>query len=176
MFVIDFSTQKRESDEVFLSTQRLFSISKSDIQNLVEIAKSTKRNRVRYCSHNDALEVVQEMFIVHPFEAYVRPHKHIDKIESILVLDGEVDYVIFEDNGEVKEVVSMGDYRSGKSFYQSVRADYYHTLLIRSEWLVFLEITKGPFNKNETIFSEWSPQEEDIVKVKEFQQQLSGET
>lgn len=171
--MIDFSTQKRESEEVFLSTQKLISIGKSDIQNLVEIAKSTKRNRVRYCSHNDAGEIVQEMFIVHPMDAYVRPHKHVDKIESMFVLDGEVDYVIFENNGDVKEIISMGDYQSGKLFYQSVRADYYHTLLIHSEWLVFLEITKGPFNKNETIFSEWSPEEKDVAKVNEFQQQLN---
>ena len=58
----------------------------------------------------------------------------------------------------MREIIKMGDYESGKSFYQSTSANTYHGLLIHSEWLVFLEITKGPFISEKTIFASWSPE------------------
>ena len=45
------------------------------------------------------------MFIVHPKGAYVRPHKHLDRIESMLVIDGEVDYIMFDDNGKIDNAI-----------------------------------------------------------------------
>ena len=65
---------------------------------------------------------------------------------------------------------------SGKTFYNSLREATYHTLLIRSEWLVFLEITKGPFEKKDTFFSEWGPKESDRLGVKKFMKKLEIET
>ena len=48
------------------------------------------------------------MFIVHPKGTYVRPHKHIKKAESMIVLKGKVDYLIFNENGEVVGIIPMG--------------------------------------------------------------------
>ncbi|KPA34301.1 Cupin fold metalloprotein, WbuC family [Leptospira interrogans] len=53
-----------------------------------------------------------------------------------------------------------------------MRSSTYHTLMIRSEWLVFLEITKGPFRKEDTIFAPWSPEENDAEKVREFMNKI----
>ena len=62
----------------------------------------------------------------------------------------------------------MGDYQSEKPFYHTMRIEQFHTLLIRSEHLVFLEITKVPFCRADTIFADWSLLESDQEKVKEF--------
>ena len=166
--MIDFVSQHCESSEVYLSSQKTFAIDNRDIKELINLANNNIRQRVRYCSHASSQESVHEMFIVHPKGAYVRPHKHFKKAESMMIIDGEVDYIIFDDNGNVKEIISMGNYQSGKHFYQSTRTELYHTLLIRSEWLVFLEITKGPFVKKDTAFAEWSPKDEDSQAVKKF--------
>ena len=124
--MINLSVQNKESEEVYNSDQKCFSIDKTDVQNLIQLAKTTQRKRVRYCSHSSAKELVHEMFIVHPKDAYIRPHKHLKKPESIFVLEGEVDCVIFDDTGNVKKIISMGDYQSGKSFYKSKFADLVH--------------------------------------------------
>ena len=166
--MIDFSRQNIESEEVYLAAENSFSLDKRSIINLIKLAQGTLRNRVRFCSHLSSQESVHEMFIVHPKGAYVRPHKHLNKAESMLVLQGEVDYVIFEETGTVKDVISLGDYQSGKPFYNSIRTELFHTLLIRSEWLVFLEVTKGPFNREDTVMADWSPEERDIQKVSQF--------
>ncbi|EMG12981.1 hypothetical protein LEP1GSC151_1663 [Leptospira interrogans serovar Grippotyphosa str. LT2186] len=55
----------------------------------------------------------------------------------MMILEGEVDFVTFNDNGEIENTMSMGAYHTGKIFYDSMRSSTYHTLMIRSEWLVF---------------------------------------
>ena len=165
---MDFLTQYKKNSEVYHSKEDFFSLSKEDINRLISLAKNTTRGRVRYCSHSSGQESLHEMFIVHPKGAYVRPHKHIDKIESMLVIDGEVDYVMFDNDGNVDNVVKMGNYESKKSFYQTIRKDKFHTLVIKSEWLVFLEITNGPFDKENTVYAEWSPKESDTLSVEVF--------
>lgn len=170
--MINYNLQTKVSEEVYHSTQSLLGIQKGDIQELIEIAKETKRQRARICSHLNGNELLQEMFIVHPKGAYVRPHKHIEKPESMMILEGEVDFVTFNDNGEIENIMSMGAYHTGKIFYDSMRSSTYHTLMIRSEWLVFLEITKGPFRKEDTIFAPWSPEENDTEKVREFMNKI----
>jgi len=165
---MDFLTQYKKNSEVYHSKENFFSLSKEDINRLISLAKNTTRGRVRYCSHSSGQESLHEMFIVHPKGAYVRPHKHLEKIESMLVIDGEVDYVMFDNDGNVDNVVKMGNYESKKSFYQTIRKDKFHTLVIKSEWLVFLEITNGPFDKENTVYAEWSPKESDTLSVEVF--------
>ena len=169
---MNFSTQNKKNSEVYHSKENFFSLSKEDISTLISLAKDTTRGRVRYCSHSSDQEVLHEMFIVHPKDAYIRPHKHLDKIESMLVIDGEVDYIIFDDNGKVDNIIKMGDFETKKPFYQTIRKDKFHTLKIKSEWLVFLEITQGPFNRKDTVFADWSPIEGEKEKVIEFMEKV----
>jgi cupin fold WbuC family metalloprotein len=159
--MINFSSIKKESNQVYNSIDRTLSVDKNDISQLISTAKKNPTGKVRLCSHINTDEAIHEMFIVHREGTYVRPHKHLDKTESMLVIEGVVDYLIFNDDGKVREIIKMGDYKSGDSFYQSTSANTYHGLLIHSEWLVFLEITKGPFISEETLFASWSPESSD---------------
>ncbi len=169
---MDFLTQYKKNSEVYHSKEDFFSLSKEDINRLISLAKNTTRGRVRYCSHSSGQESLHEMFIVHPKGAYVRPHKHLEKIESMLVIDGEVDYVMFDNDGNVDNVIKMGNYESKKSFYQTIRKDKFHTLVIKSEWLVFLEITNGPFDEKDTIFAKWAPIDGEDEQINKFKKKI----
>ena len=171
MLVLD--NIKKENEEVYYISKKIISLNKEDMNSLIELARDTNRKRVRLCCHSSMEEKVHEMVIVHPKNAYVRPHKHINKAESMIVLQGDVDYVTFDSRGNIEEVVSMSDVNSAKPFYQSIRSEIFHTLLIRSEWLVFLEITEGPFNKEDTIFAAWSPEDTNSKEVVHFVEHLN---
>ena len=149
-------TLKKKNEEVYFTDQSFISLSQEDLDSLIGIAETTSRKRVRLCCHSSHLDSVHEMVIVHPKEAYVQPHKHLRKAESMLVLRGKVDYVTFSESGEVSQIIPLGDTNSGEIFFQSTRSETFHTLVIKSKWLVFLEITKGPFLKEDTIFPDWS--------------------
>ncbi len=108
------------------------------------------------------------MFIVHKKGAYIRPHKHLKKSESFHLITGAADVIIFSRAGKITGVIPMGEYASGGNFYYRISQPYYHTLLIKSDFLVFHETTNGPFKKSGTVFADWSPDENDSAAQKKF--------
>ncbi len=160
------------NNEVYYIIDDIIKIGKKEIDWLKEKSKDNERERCRICAHKDINEKIHEMFIVHTKDAYVRPHKHINKNESIHVIEGSADVVIFDDRGNIKEVMQMGDYSSGRKFYYRINDPYFHTLYITSKFLVFHETIKGPFNRDDTIFAPWSPDENDGKATEEFIKEL----
>lgn len=158
--------------EVFYTDEPVTKVNRDDIAYLKQLADQNARRRSRLCAHPDASDRLHEMLIVHPRDAYVRPHKHVGKSESFHLIEGLVDVVIFDDAGKVAELIRMGDYASGRQFYYRLAVPAYHTLLIRSEILVFHETTNGPFQPSDTVFAPWAPEEHDLRRRAEFIQAL----
>ena len=148
-----------ENDEVLYPDEDCVVLSLPDIDELKHMAMMNHRKRIRLCAHQHPKHKLHEMFIVHTKGCYVRPHKHLNKIESISILEGEADIVLFSDDGKIENIVEMGTPISGKKFFHRMEKPIYHTLLIHSNFLVFHEITEGPFIKNSDIFPEWAPKE-----------------
>ena len=163
---------KEFNKEVLYTTQDLTKVSKADIESLKQKALANDRKRIRLCSHKNVNDPLHEMLIIHTKDTYVRPHKHLNKSESLHVIEGSVDVVILDEQGEVTEVIPMGEYSSGRTFYYRMETARYHTLFIHSDFLVFHEITKGPFNKLDTVFAPWAPQERDPQACKAYLQKL----
>jgi len=163
---------KKITDEVFYADQDIVEVSKEDIEFLKKKALQNERKRCRLCTHKDVNDKVHEMIIVHTKDTYVMPHKHLDKSEAFHIIEGEADVVILDDDGTVRKVISMGEYSSGKNFYYRLSEPFYHTLLIKSDIIVFHEATKGPFSKDDTLFAQWSPEEGDISAQRKFIKEL----
>lgn len=161
------------NEEVFLAIDSIVKIERSEIENLKNRSKSNKRKRIRFCAHKSIENNLHEMFIVHTNDTYVRPHKHLNKDESLHIIEGLVDIIIFKDDGDIINVIQMGDYLSGKKFYLRMSDSYYHSMIIRSEFLVFHEVTTGPFRKSDTVFPAWSPDEEDYNATRKFRTELA---
>lgn len=157
---------RKESDEVLYPDEDLVLLQIDGIQELKRRAVLNPRHRVRLCAHRFPRDSLHEMFIVHMRDCYVRPHKHLGKVESMAVLEGEVDMVLFNDDGSIRRIISMGTHGSGKVFYHRLVDPVYHMLIVRSEFLVFHEITEGPFLRESTAFPDWAPAEPgEAVKI-----------
>ena len=126
------------------------------------------RRRTRLCVHRSAEDRLHEMLIVHHREAYVRAHRHLGKAESMHIIKGETDLVLFDGAGAVTEVITMGEFGSGRPFYYRMSDAIYHSLIIRSEWLVFHEVTSGPLRREESEFAPWAPADDDALAVQAF--------
>jgi len=157
-----------ENNEVLYSDVAIPYLHQHDIVKLKNLADQNPRKRVRLCTHRSPNDNSHEMFIVHMKDCYVRPHKHLGKAESVTVLEGEVDVVLFNDNGRLLDVIHMSDPSGGKSFYYRMSDPIFHSLLIKSKYLVFHEVTTGPFTKKDTVFPDWAPQEDDKKAVDKF--------
>ena len=66
-----------------------------------------------------------------------------------------MDVILFDDEGSIERVISMGDLKWGKRFYYRLSKAIYHMLIIRTNFLVFHEATEGPFLREKTVFPEW---------------------
>ncbi len=150
---------REESEEVYYPAEPVVLVTREDIDALAAKASGNRRERARLCAHGSVSDAVHEMLIVHARNAYVRPHKHLHKSESFHIIRGEVDVVLFDEAGKVTRVMVMGAFDSGLPFYYRLAEPVYHTLLIRSDVLVFHETTNGPFKREETVFAPWAPEE-----------------
>ncbi len=163
---------KKFNEEVWYTKEEITNISRQDIASLKKMAMVNPRKRIRLCSHRSVEDTVHEMLIIHTKETYVRAHKHLHKSESFHLIEGSVDVLLFDDNGQLRQVVEMGDYSSGKQFYFRMDGPVYHTLIINSDFIVFHETTQGPFVRTDTVFAPWAPEEKDVSTVKIFMDQL----
>lgn len=150
---------KKLNEEVLYTTEAVTRLGAADMAALAGMAAETSRHRVRLCTHESADSALHEMFIVHRRDAYVRPHMHRGRDESIHILAGDVDIVLFDQDGTVLELLEMSDYGSGRPFYCRIPKGTMHMLIIRSDVLVFCEATLGPFNRDDAVFASWAPKE-----------------
>lgn len=147
-------------------------VDRAQIEFLKTQAGRNPRHRARLCAHKDGQDRIHEMLIAVTQDGYIRPHKHLNKSESFHVIEGSAIVVYFEDAGGIAEVIYVGDAASGRAFYFRNDDGRYHTQVITSPFLVFHEATNGPFNRADTLFAPWSPEEADADGVRAFLQAL----
>lgn len=161
------------NEEVYVADQRVVNIGRSDVEFLRERVHRNARKRIRLCAHKETEDKLHEMFVVYVKETYIRPNKHLGKDESLHILEGVADFVFFDDEGNVTDVVPLGHYSSGREFYCRIPESVYHTLLIRSDMIAIHESTPGPFKRADTIFAPWAPEEADVAAVRRFTERLA---
>ena len=88
---------RKESDEVLYPEENIVTVEAVDLAELKRLAMRNRRQRIRLCAHGSPTDFLHEMFIVHTRHCYVRPHKHLERPESMAILEGGVD-VVFPDN------------------------------------------------------------------------------
>lgn len=159
---------RRINPEVYFSGEDFIGLSRRDIVSLKKAALKNKRRRARLCAHKSIKDRLHEMFVVHARGAYVRPHKHLNKSESLHVIEGKADLFIFDRKGKINKIIKLGEYGSGRNFYYRISRPLYHSLLIRSKFFVFHEAINGPFRKFDNIPAPWSPDEQDYTGIREY--------
>lgn len=157
---------------VYSLVNEVVQITRADVEHLDSLALTLPRKRARICAHKNNLDSVHEMIIALRSESYIRPHLHPAKTESFHVIFGRADVVIFDDSGGIRELVRLGDYGSGRTFFYRLAEPKFHTLLIRTQKFVLHEVTNGPFLRDETVYASWAPLDSDVVQVKDYLKDL----
>lgn len=147
------------NDEVFVATGGVVRVTAADVALVKAKGTTNARRRARLCAHPGPDDPLHEMLIVLDRGTYVRPHRHAGKSESFHVIEGELDVVLFADDGTVRDVVRMGPYGSGRAFFYRLMEPCYHTVLVNTPFALFHETTNGPFRRDDTAFAPWSPAE-----------------
>ena len=144
---------------VFFNEEETVEVGEVWLDRLKKEARDSPRDRARLCLHMSTEDSVQEMLIVFAQGALLRPHRSLNKSESFHVVEGDLRMVLFDDNGAVTRTIDMGPPGSGKAFMARLSSSPWYTYIPQSSFLVLHEITRGPFDSNDTEFPEWAPEE-----------------
>jgi cupin fold WbuC family metalloprotein len=158
----------QENREVFYTPESLIAVGAAEVTFLKERAGENPRLRSRLCTHASPQEALHEMIIVHHRDCYVRPHRHRLSPESLHVIEGSAQVIVFDDPGGVSRTFTASVPAQHGIFYYRMPPLQYHSLVITSEWFVFHETTTGPFIRSNTEFPEWAPDGSDDVLAREF--------
>ena len=151
---------RKAGANVFVSDSKIVEVDPSIVETLRRAVTDAPLKRVRLNAHAGPGEIVQEMILAVARDSYIAPHKHPGKSESFHIVAGEVDVVLFDDDGHIQEILRLGDFSSGKAFYYRTSQPYFHAVVVRSDVAIFHETTNGPFIKEETLFAPWAPSAE----------------
>jgi cupin fold WbuC family metalloprotein len=150
---------KKVNDEVFIAQGGVVQVRQYDVAFLKGQAQASPKRRARLCTHPGGEDRLHEMLILLDGATYVHPHRHGGKSESFHIIEGEMDVFLFHDDGSVRDIIRMGDYRSGKAFFYRLMEDTYHMPVISGPYVLFHETTNGPFNRGDTQLAPWAPEE-----------------
>lgn len=150
----------RISPEVFYSDGHFLAVDGKIVSMLKEAAATSERRRARLCFHPDPQAAQQEMLIVMNRSSYVRPHRHLNRVETLGVIEGTADALLFDETGRLTSALPMSAPAAGGAFFYRMPPGIFHTLLFKSEWLVFVETTIGPFDPSTSEGAPWAPPEE----------------
>ena len=165
---------REESPEVFYISPHSPVFGPKEREFLIEKAQENPRKRSRLCFHQQVDSKFHEMIILHYQDAYVRPHYHLGKSESIHIIEGKLDLILFSLEGRIRKVFSLSK-KSPDFTYCRVQQEEIHMLVIRSEFAIFHESTQGPFNPDHTKFPDWAPLESSTTEVQHFLNDLDQE-
>lgn len=156
------------SPELYYSDGNFCAVDKDDVAFLKKAAASSKSHRSRLCFHSDSSDLQQEMLIVAHRSSYIIPHRHFKKKETFSVVEGKCSALLFNESGQVDRVISMSTCDAEKIFFYRMPANVFHSCLIHSEWLVFIETTIGPYQENLTEHASWAPARDEQIEGNSF--------
>lgn len=165
---------RKVNDEVFVALDPIVKVGGEELAFLKRQALANQRRRARICAHKSNDDAVHEMVIAISVDSYIHPHKHIGKSESFHIVEGEVDVVVFDDAGEIVEIIELGDASTERNFFYRLSESAFHTLLVRTNFLVVHEVTNGPFLREKTVLASFAPPEERTAEAKEYVKQIAS--
>lgn len=159
---------REESPGIFYTDTALVTADQTAIDRLKRAAQASPLRRARLCAHPAADAVQHDMLIVSHRDTYVAPHRHLDKSETLLVIEGSAKVLLFDESGQPTRAFTMAPAATGKPFFYRMPARAFHSLLIESEFLVFVESTKGPFRREDSENAPWAPGPQDAEGGRQF--------
>jgi cupin fold WbuC family metalloprotein len=150
---------------IFHSDKDVVAVDENWLRFLKQRAFESPLRRSRLCLHRKAEDSVHEMIIVMCKDVLFRPHRHLVKTESLYIIEGVLDVILFNYAGIPEETIQMGPIGSGLNFCYRLSVPQFHTVLPHSDFVVMYETTMGPYVEGDAEFAPWSPTDPDDLRA-----------
>lgn len=142
-----------------MATKRITS---SLLAELDRKAGASPRLRTNHNLHEAPEANVQRLAVKLKRGTYIRPHRHKVRWELGITLQGEMDLVLFNEDGLLTERVRMAP--NGSTLLVELPAAQWHSYVCVSETATFFEVKEGPYDPaTSSEFAPWSPPEGDAA-------------
>jgi cupin fold WbuC family metalloprotein len=159
---------REEAPGIFYTDDKLVTADQPIIAFLKQAAIRSPTRRARLCAHPSAEAAQHDMLIASHRDTYVAPHRHRDKSETLIVIEGSAQVLLFDDAGHPTRAFAIAAPSTAKAFFYRMPAGVFHSLLIASEFLIFVESTTGPFRRRDSENAPWAPRPEDVDEGRAF--------
>jgi cupin fold WbuC family metalloprotein len=135
-------------------------VAQSDLDQLIADAQSSPRKRKHFNIHTDLNDPIQRLFVAFEPGTYVQPHRHTEtgKWEMFILLQGEAAILLFEDNGRVRERITLSDQHANRLI--EIPLQCWHTLVSLQPGTLLFEGKPGPYKPlDDKDFANWAPKE-----------------
>jgi cupin fold WbuC family metalloprotein len=133
---------------------------------LSQQAEQSSRQRQHKNIHQHYNDSCQRLFNAIGMDSYIRPHRHsIDpKDECLIAVRGSMALLVFDDIGQVIQVIRFGaqatDVESPISVGVNLPAGAWHTVIAEVPGSILFEVKSGPFNPEQAKeWAAWAPAE-----------------
>jgi cupin fold WbuC family metalloprotein len=129
------------------------------IRRAVAASRESPRKRIILPFHKSPADTLHRMLNAIQAGSYVQPHRHLHppKAESIIVLQGAIRYVAFNDSGDIKSSHKLSP---GPDFGIDTKAGVFHTFFALAPDTVLFEVKPGPYDPaSDKDFADWAPKE-----------------
>tara|TARA_R110000850_G_scaffold17330_5_gene53491 strand:+ start:570 stop:965 length:396 start_codon:yes stop_codon:yes gene_type:complete len=120
--------------------------------------------------HRHQDDMVQRMVNFLQPGTYIQPHLHPrdGATETIMVMEGEMGFLTFDEDGEV-----ISTHRLGTGSMIDIEERVWHGVLALAPDTIILEIKRGPYDDSDKVFADWAPGEGD-ADAKKYRETLES--
>ncbi len=147
-------------------SEPVFSLDEGYWEKGLQASRESPRKRMILPVHRKQDALVQRMFNFLQPGTYIRPHRHPGNgaTESLVVLNGLIDFFIFGDTGKILNHTLIGGITDS---VLDIEPNIWHTFIVREKDTVLFEVKKGPYNPmTDKEFASWAPEEYTSESVK----------
>ena len=145
-------TQDKNAKTLSFNISDEFAVLDTKLLNELKKIGQKINSTVRISLHKDSLEQLHNMVIYSKNTQKLNIHKHIDKVETYHIIEGEILIILFDDDGNIdtKVLLSKDDILMCR-----VPKNIYHLNFVVGEYAIFHETRRGPFISSDSIVPEW---------------------
>jgi cupin fold WbuC family metalloprotein len=134
------------------------------LANLHTRALASPRLRIHHNLHASHDETIQRMCMAMEPGTYIRPHRHPDKWELLLIISGAMLVLGFDDSGKVLTRTQL--VAGGETCGVENPAGTWHAVATLEPSTVVLEVKHGPYlPTGEQDFAHWAPPEGHVSAI-----------
>jgi cupin fold WbuC family metalloprotein len=141
-----------------------FSVLEEDmIKTLIDESIRSNKRRARINFHPNGRSNCQEMIICLQNDAELPIHYHENKSESFHVIEGTLGIVLLDEGFDKNADFIILNGEVGPVYYR-LNSSKAHLVVGLSDYVIFHEVTEGPYNGKPPKMPEWSIGKEDEVE------------